>query len=378
MSIRSWRRFTTVVILLRERSNAVKGTVTYVGFLILFLLLFLSTASSGEPRSDYFGFHTQVIKANSFTPLSLNVTRHRGGIHTQNINESFGLTNEIGLKSSDFGKDADIIWVQDGDDWLQIFYSEDSPPFFTQGWRAIGYGNIDMGPYPIPLNSGLFIQSKKEDDWLIGFSGYVRQDAMFYNVRTGFNILNRGYPLPIPLNQSGIEQSFGFKKGDQKTGDLIWARREDGIYDQYYYTEGLEFPPLNEGWKKIGEGDRDVGWEEIPNTLIIETRNHIGGQIILYPPAGLERQKTLTELGDPPRPYIFPRIAIDHDGPYFVVAWLAHNFNVLYTTQVFDGGHWFDIDSQRGIQNEILSNWASILPLGRGIGRIISEWSLEK
>ena len=367
-----------------------KLLVTSLGVLALALF---SCAKAQDATSSFFGFHYEFVKPNSFTPLAVNVTQTPDGLHYRSIQETFGANNEIGLKPESGLRESDIIWVKDGLDWLQIFYNTQEIEAFgmTKGWRARGRANTDMGGYIIPLNTGFFIQSKKDFEWYVAYGGYVRQQPMVYEVTNGFNILNRGYPTPIRLDESGIERSEGFKKGDSASGDIIWLYRsnqnESGYYERYYYTEGIA-PFLSEGWKKIGEGDVDAAEDTITNTFLIQTRGD-GGRIVLYPPVGFVKKQTqpLNNIA-PPKPNVYTFISVDNFGnPFFNIAWQADNANIHYATEVWDYnvnflidpfGEWWTLNTKWGDAGQVLSNGASILGFYNprsGIGRVVATWA---
>ena len=361
-----------------------KLLATSLGVLAIALFSF-AKAEDTISTSAFFGFHYEFVKPNSFTPLAVNVTQTPDGFHYRSIAETFGTNNEIGLKSQSDQTQADTIWVKDGANWLQIYYNDQEIEAFgiTKGWRAIGFGNIDMGGYIIPVNTGFFVQSRKNFEWYMADGGYVRKQPMVYEVTTGFNILNRGYPTPIRLDESGIERAEGFKKGDPVSGDIIWLYRsnwnESPYYERYYYTEANFF--FTEGWKKIGHGIDDAGADTITNAFLIETRGE-GGRIVLYPPAGFANKITqpVNNIA-PPKPDIYTFISTNEVGdPYFNVAWESKSSNINYTTQVWDdfGKVWWSLNTLTGGSGEILSNWASILSFSyprSGLGKVTAWWN---
>tara|TARA_R110002012_G_scaffold95147_2_gene230061 strand:- start:140 stop:1228 length:1089 start_codon:yes stop_codon:yes gene_type:complete len=352
-----------------------------VALLGVFTSAFLSCVEAQNTTSDYFGFHYELIEPNTFTPIAVNVTQATDGLHYRSISEAFGNNNEVGLKAGSDQTESDTIWIKDGSNWLQIYYNSRDIEVFgiTKGWRAVGFGNMDMGGYIIPLNAGFFIQSRKHFEWYVAFTGYVRQEPMDYHVQHGFNFLNRGYPARVSLNDSKIQLSKGFKKGDAMTGDIVWLYRDgdsegiDPYYDQYYYSEGNIF--MNEGWKKLGRDVSDAGEEFIPNTLIIQTRG-VGGEIVLHPPTDF-RVKKITALNMPPKPYVYTLLSLDKFGdPYFNVIWQSNSSEINYTTEVWDehNKEWWQLDSQTAEAGAVLSNWASILGLRYGLGRVVAGW----
>ena len=357
-------------------------SLTYLKFLIL-PVLFSSVCTSQVQQtysvSDYVGFHVETIKANGFTPVAFNVTRNPDGRLYQSINETFGINNEIGLKSAPYWRDADIIWIKDGSYWTQVYYNDqdlrDEPENISIGWKAVGWGDADYGDYYIPENNGFWIQSKKDVDWVIGFGGFVKRGAMVYNLIEGFNSLNRGYPVPITLNESGIQNSRGFQKG--RNGDIIWIYRErTGEYDQYYYSDIRDFPFMPDAWRKIGSDGEDAGYDYIPSSLAIQKKRH--GKVVILPPAGLAQKKTATRLlNAPPKVQIFPYIEIwQGDGqPYFNAGWFV-NQKVQYTTEVYEPwSGWFTINQRTPPYTDLFTyDFARILALEWGVARVIAEW----
>ena len=356
-----------------------KLLVTLLG---VFTSAFLSCVEAQNATSDYFGFHYELIEPNSFTPVAINVTENADGTNNRSISDIFGEKNEINLKVSATPNQSDVIWVkEDSGIWLQIYYNATNIEAFgiTEGWRYIGGGNHDIGDYIIPQNKAFFIQSKKDFEWYMAFGGYVRQEPMTYWVQHGFNFLNRGYPARISLNDSKIHLSKGFKKGDAMTGDIVWLYRDgdsegvDPYYEQYYYSEGNIF--MTEGWKKLGGDISDAGEEFIPNTLIIQTRG-AGGKVVLHPPPGFPYPKKTTP-SIPPKPQVYTYLSLDEFGdPYFNVIWQSNDSQINYTTEIWDDYNkgWWQLDSRTVEAGVILDQWASILGLRYGLGRVVAGW----
>ena len=384
MSKKSWRSSITAPTLhQKQRVNEVKKALTYAKLLILSLLLSLSTSSAQEGEtystSDYVGFHVEVIKANAFTPMAFNVSRTPAGKLHQTINGTFGIGNAMGLKAGSDWRDADIIWIKDGTYWTQIYYNDEDlvgqPENISIGWKAVGWGDADYGDYYIPENNGFWIQSKKDVDWVVGFGGFVKRDATTHRLIKGFNSLNRGYPLPMTLIESGINYSRGFEKGIN--GDIVWLYRADtGQYDQYYYANGNEWP-FFEGWRKIGSEDTNAGYDYIPYSLLIQKKRG-AGTITIMPPAGLAQKKTVSRrINGPPKTQLYPYIEIwEGDGqPYFNAAWQV-NQKLRYTTEVYEPWNgWFTINNRIPPHQELWTyDFARMLVLRWGGARVIAEW----
>jgi len=353
----------------------VKALILTIGLLTLALQSFLGAQSS---TSAPIGFHSELVKANSFSLIGVNVTNNVNEPHHRSIEEMFGPNNETGLNA---GKpaEADIVWLPDLEHgYVKIYYNDKLQTFppITVGWRGVGFGNADMSQFEPPSNRGFFIESKKDYDWYIAFGGYIKQTEMFYDVEPGMNILNKGFPTNIQLNQSGIEQSEGFKHGNQNTGDIIWLYRTNGMYDRYYYTDGGHdrFPPQTAGWKLIGGGDEDVGHHILSSSFIVETKGG-GGEIMLHPPPGFIRSKGATDPLAPPRANIYWSILEDVNGiPNFVMWWDSLGGDIIYTTEVYNGSSWMFISEQRNLPGQVLSNYAT-LGMGWGVARVVAEYS---
>ena len=356
-----------------------------------FLLACVSLVEAQKSVSDYFGFHSEIIKANSITPISVNVTTYPNGGHHRTISETFGSLNQIGLKVGNPDLlEPDIVWVKDSNnlvkgDWLMIYYNE--------GWRALGLGDEDMRDYPLDYNRGFFIESRRSVDWLIIFGGYVKRDAMVYDIVNGRNILNRGYPLPITLDESGIAHSKVLARATPKTVPDTVEMYVDGEYGSYYFAEQDKSSNLTKGWKKVGEGNTDFGHVVIPSAFVVTVYGK-GGRIILNPPKVLRRSKIIEiknpVFPPPPKPFIYWTIQLNerfNNRPFFYAMWYSYNFKVRYTTEIIDAfgqignpNKWLAVHTQTGFawleNTELLWTDASIIPLRLGVGRIVAEWDM--
>jgi len=340
--------------------------------ILIFLLVFLSPVNAQQSISTYFGFHTEVVRAHATTPLCSNVTPLPNESFNQTIEELFGPNNEIGLKAGNIQTgDPDIVWVENRDERVPIHYDN--------GWRSVEFEGENMSGF-IAKDSNFSIESHKDLDWYIGFLGYVSQKAMVYDVHAGYNTLNRGFPVPIRLDKSGIATSAGFKWGDELTGDIVYIFNNDGAFDGYYYS--------GKGWKKLGD-EGYFGAVYLSSSLAIDVRGK-GGRIIISPPAPVRQSKLAPKVygrwpsvvEPPPRPDVYTSIQISGGVPYFVASWNPHNFKVVYTTEIYDPTmqpNWFSVGwqiSPEGLENPPpLATVASLHSLRYGLGRVIAEWS---
>ena len=337
------------------------------GIVGLFLLLSAPFVTAQQAISTYFGFHTELVRANATTPLCSNVTPLPHESFNQTIEELFGPNNEIGLKAGNIQMgEPDIVWVENGDEWVPIHYDS--------GWRSVEFKGEDMAGFRAK-NSNFSIESRKDTDWYIVFSGYVSQKAMVYDVHTGYNILNRGFPVPIRLDKSGIATSSGFTWGNQQTGDIVYIFNNDGAFDGYYYS--------GKGWKKLGE-EGYFGAVYLSSSLAIDIRGK-GGRIVIGPPAPLRESKLAPKIypvvKPPPKPYVYTRLEISNGTGYFLAIWYAHSYKVHYTTEVYDptmGADWFSVGTQASLQwgknPQILFTSAPLLIQKHGVGRVVAEW----
>jgi hypothetical protein len=345
----------------------------------LISLAALGIAHGQQSTSTPVGFHTQVIKGNSFSLLAINVANTPDGNLTRTISQTFGPNNESGLVAG-LWDEADNIWIPYDGGYLRVYYNDEESTFppVTVGWRALHHGDADMSQFSLPNSGGIFFESKAEQDWYVTFGGYVKQTAIETQIAPGINVINRGYPADIPLNQSGIDSSLGFTPGKSIfDGDIVWCFREDGTYDRYYYIqEAPAFNPfgLSRGWKKIGySGNDDPGQDLLSSAFIIECTG-TGGIIKLYPPPLLQRQPFITSPEAPPRPIVYPTFVTEPGGvQYFIMYWYAYNANINYHTEIHSPGNWWHLSTQTNLPNQPLNNFAPI-SLGKGIARVIAEY----
>ena len=330
---------------------------------------------SQQSVSSPVGFHTEIIKANAFSLLGVNVTHRAGSPNIRTIGDMFGANNETGIKPGT-SKTGDVIWVPDHDGgYTRVFYNHivrTFPPI-TIGWRAIAHGNRDMSSVSLPVNSGIFYESRSDHDWHVVFGGHVPEGIINHNVKPGINILNRGYPVHVPLNESGIEISPGFKWGDSNTGDIVWIFKQDGNYDRYFYTDGTAEPfAMTPGWKRIGSGNEDHGRDGLSSAFIIEVRGY-GGNIKLLPPPLIARRSFVTSPMAPPRPMLSTSFEQLKEVVYFVLWWSAYNADINYTTEVYSPGNWFFISTQTNLDGQPLSNFAP-LSMWNGVARVVAHY----
>ena len=98
-----------------------KALVLTIGLLTLALQSFLGAQSS---TSAPIGFHSELVKAKSFSLIGVNVTNNVNEPHHRSIEEMFGHYNETGLNAGK-PEEADIIWLPNFDHgYVKIYYND--------------------------------------------------------------------------------------------------------------------------------------------------------------------------------------------------------------------------------------------------------------
>ena len=350
------------------------------------LILLVTPLGAQQSISNYVGFEVERVRANTLTLIGINSSSQLGGEQTRTISDLFGYYNNAGLTPTTDGsaKDADIVWVQVGDRWEQIFfnfYNLKFPPM-TTGWRAVGRGNDDMSG--LVVERGFMIDSKQDMDWGLVVAGYVDPSTKTVTERRGLSIVNRGTPVPITFNESNLQESMGLLKGDQNTADIIWIQNE-GMWEGYYYAMSKTFPPLSEGWKKIGGGDQDYSYQLITSSaFILQARGNTPSDRVLkiWSPAGLESQQKITVKGAPPRTIIDWDLRIgfgqNANRLYFVTSWPARK-GIRYTTEYFgDDNSWRFLTGRDYVGVDGAETFTDYAVLGTGlywgVGRVVTEY----
>ena len=352
------------------------------------LATFLGNLFGNESKSNLFGFHSEIVRANTYNLIGINVATQPHGRLVRTIGQAFGLENAAGLKSPTFGFDsnnpteADIIWIwRDDGSWLGIYYNDQDltteiPPM-TRGWKAIGFGDTDASRVAIPENGGFFLQSRQERDWLLVFGGNVNASPKFLNIKNGYNIVNRGTPWPLRLDECDIENSHSFRKG--VNGDSIGFDNSDGKWEQYYFDGE---------WKKTNSPDGDYGHVELPSAFFVYRRGK-QGYIWIQPPVGVSPTKNKLS-NTPPAPDVSARLGLNGWGnPIFEISWPSNSPKIVYRSEVFgsrpdlppeeagDRSGWFYLPPRRGTFGETLSDHALLRWLRYGIVRVSAKWEYD-
>ena len=348
------------------------------------LILLVTPLGAQQSVSNYVGFEVERVRANTITLIGINSSNQLGREQSRTISDLFGFYNDARLTPTGDGTatNADVVWVQVEDRWEQVFYNfydREFPPM-TTGWRAVGRGNEDMSG--LVVERGFMIDSKQNEDWGLVIAGHVNPGVKTYKTNQNLSIVNRGTPVPITFNESNIHQSMGLLKGDQNTADIIWIQNE-GVWEGYYYAVTKTFPPLSEGWKKIGAGDQDYGYQLITSSaFILQAKGPSDRQLRILPPSNFDSTQKITVKGAPPRTIIDwdLRIGFGQNANllYFVTSWPAVK-GLHYDTQYYNEfGSWQTFASRDFVGVNGAETFSDYAVLGTGlywgVARVISEY----
>jgi len=338
--------------------------------------------------STPFGFHTQTIRHFTQNGQQGNFTLIGSPSFTKGsytIADIFGINNEFGLSQGD-SEVGDKIWINDPETnyWSQIYYQYSFPPFFTEGWRQIGGGDVDVSTKTIPQNASIFLQSgvgalHRPDMSNVSFAYLLNvPPCVTYEAKSGtFNFFSRGIPIGIPLMDTGIQISPGYMKGDSQSADILWIpngtwNAHPHGYSQFFYTQDLP-PFFTEGWKQVGKGNEDMSNILLTSSFAIQTKGP-GGEIRVCNPLWSKIETAFP--GAPPVPLL--EVMIDLQQDRFVVSWISSSSNIRYSIEAWDewSHQWSVVLVNDPVAaGQIVNNWAG-LSMGSAIGRVVSEWIL--
>ena len=355
---------------------------------LLILLLAIVSPLGAQTVSNLAGFQVERIRANSLTLIGLNTSVNPNGSVSRSIGKIFGPSSAAYVLGNTNPANADIIWVPTDDGtWLQIFWSPggDVFPPITRGWRAVGYGDQDVSGTMV--KRGFFYESKRNEDWGLAIGGFVNRANNNIISNKSWTLINRGTPVPISFAEANISSSPGLLKGDESRGDIFWIQRE-GKWEGYYYTLKQQFPPLTEGWKKVGDGNTDHSYTLISSSAIFlqapkwsVTNNMLPAQRIIttWPPAGFKRIKKATDPNEPPAAMVNNMLewgfGQNLNNLYFVITWPG-KAGISYTSEYYDTfTGWNVLATREGTGGpELLFNYAVVNNLPWGVARVTSEW----
>ena len=357
-----------------------------IGLLILFLAIV--SPSGAQTISNLTGFQVESIKPNSLNLIGLNTSVTPNASTAKTIYKIFGenATNAY-VKKSNNPSEADIIWViQNDGTWLQIYYAlggEVFPPV-TEGWRAVGYGDTDMGGTLI--TGGFFYESKRNEEWGLVMAGFVNTNNTNIITRTEWTILNRGTPIPMSFTGLNLSSSQGLIKGNEREADILWVQ-EDGVWSGYYYALRQNFPPLTEGWRKIGSGNQDFSYHTVNSSGILlqapkwaVSNGMLSSRrlITLWPPSGFQRARKATDPNDPPKAQVDYSLSYGigqiPSRLYFAVLWPGKQ-GINYTTEYYDTfSGWTFLSEREGDGVNLNFDYTIVDFLPWGVTRVISEW----
>ena len=302
--------------------------------------------------SASFGFHSEVIKAGQTTPLGINVSRRPGAaVLAYTVGQLFGQENQAGLLKNDPDRrNGDVVWLKEGNSWLQIYWNK--------GWKAIGAGDEDFSGRQIAENTGVFITSKAEKDSLLVFGGYLLKQAVALTVFPGFNLVTRGWPVPVTLDETHLSKSPGLSPED-----VVWLW--DGAQYLQLRWDGRQWTDL--------DGAGDFGAVLVPSLLAIQVKGP-GGLIIMHPPRYLIDAKSLPDRKAPTPPAVELGFSATVRGnPTFRAEWQSSSSKLEYSTEIWSRHGWFSIGRQRGDRGEILFSEALLHRLKCGAARVRVE-----
>jgi hypothetical protein len=354
---------------------------------LLILLLVIVSPLGAQTVSNLSGFQVERIRANSLTIIGLNSSVNPNGSVSRSIGKIFGPSSAAYILGNTNPINADIIWVPNEDGtWLQIFWSPGGNVFppITRGWRAVGYGDQDMSGTMV--NRAFFYESKRDTDWGLAIGGYVRRSNNNITSNKDWTLLNRGTPVPVNFTEANISSSVGILKGNESEADIFWIQK-NGLWEGYYYALKQTFPPLTEGWKKIGDGNRDHSYTEIsssaiflqaPKWAVADNTLPAKRLITIWPPAGFLTKK-LTDPSEPPAAMVSNMLdwgfGQNANNLYFVISWPG-KMGISYTSEYYDKllGWTFLATSEGTGGPELLFNYAVVNNLPWGVARVTSEW----
>ena len=354
----------------------------------LFILLAIVSPIGAQTISNLTGFQVERIKPNSLNLIGLNTTVTPNASTAKTIYKIFGenATNAYVLKSNN-PSEADNIWViQNDGTWLQIYYAPGGGGFppVTEGWRAVGYGNTDMSGTLI--TGGFLYQSKRDEEWGLAMAGFVNTNKTNIITDTQWTVLNRGTPIPITFTGLNLSSSRGLIKGNEREADILWLQ-EDGIWSGYYYALKQNFPPLTEGWRKIGSGDQDFSYHTVNSSGILlqapkwaVSNGMLSSRrlITLWPPSGFQRARKVTDPNEPPKAQVDYTLSYGlgqlANRLYFAVLWQGKQ-GINYTTEYYDTfTGWTFLSEREGDGINLNYDYTIVDLLPWGVTRVISEW----
>lgn len=185
------------------------------------------------------------------------------------VSDIFGVENQTGLKAGN-SQTADMVWIpKEAGGFDKLYYAAANPPFLTAGWRMIGAGNADMAQTPIYHVEGIIIERRDSSDLRLTLAGVVKTTVSVIPITSGFNYLERSYPVGATLGNSGLASAL--QAGTSQTADVVWLTNTAGGYDKYYYA--ISQPPtITAGWRAVGAGNADQSEVALTPGFIIERR----------------------------------------------------------------------------------------------------------
>lgn len=185
------------------------------------------------------------------------------------LSDIFGAENQAGLKSGN-SQTADMVWIpKESGGFDKLYYASANPPFLTAGWRMIGSGNANMALTPIYHVEGMIIERRDASDLKLSVAGVVKTTVSVIPITSGFNYLERSFPVGATLGNSGLASAL--QAGTSQTADVVWLTNAAGGYDKYYFATAQP-PSITAGWRAVGAGNADQADVPLTSGFIIERK----------------------------------------------------------------------------------------------------------
>lgn len=164
------------------------------------------------------------------------------------ISQIFGANNEAGLQGS-ANKDideADVIYIPNGVDFDQYFYSSSTAEGAEPGWYKSGETPILANDTPVIYTDALLIYRRGNSDLDFTMHGCVKSTAATMALTGGeFNYVSTVFPVGATLGNSGLEASLeGSDNYSINEADVVYMPDGEGGYNRYFYSN----PAGDEKW----------------------------------------------------------------------------------------------------------------------------------
>ena len=184
------------------------------------------------------------------------------------IGSVFGTGSNVLINKGD-ANTGDLIYIPAGGGAFDIYYHTTDSAFGAGAWSKVGGGGSGADT-PILYADSLLVLNRSGANYDLVTSGEVKTTPTIFGLPDTFNYISTAYPTGATLNDSGLANSTGFKKGDANTGDLVYIpdSASPGAYRIFYHTTDSAFGAGS--WNEIG-GSGD-GTTAITDGIIIRRR----------------------------------------------------------------------------------------------------------